>query len=65
MNMNKQKVRTYRSETPSLLPLRIVLTSARKDLPPRVSKRDTNEELALKLIEKMRTGYQKFIRFIG
>jgi hypothetical protein len=65
MNMNKQKVRTYRSETPSLLPLRIVLTGARKDLPPRVSKRDTNEELALKLIEKMRTEYKKFMRFIG
>ena len=65
MNMNKQKVRTYRSETLSLLTLRIVLTDARKDVPPQVSKNDMNEELAAKLIRKMKRQYKKYLRLIA
>ena len=65
MNMNKQTVRTYRSEALSLLTLRIVLTDARKDVPPQVSKNDMNEELAAKLIRKMRRQYKKYLRFIS
>ncbi len=65
MTMNKQKVRTYRSEALSLLTLRIVLTDARKDVPPQVSKNDMNEELAAKLIRKMRRQYRKYLRFIN
>jgi hypothetical protein len=52
--MKKQKVHTYRSETLPPLSLKLVLTDARKDLPSRVSKKDRNEELALKLIERMK-----------
>ena len=63
--MNNQKVRTYGYEALSLLTLRLVLTDARKDVPPRVSKNDMNEELAAKLIKKMRRQYKKYLRFIG
>ena len=64
MNMNKPKVRTYRSEALSLLTLRIVLTDARKDVPPQVSKNDLNEELAAKLIRKLRRQYKRYLRLI-
>ena len=62
--MNKRSVHTYRSDTPSLLSLNTALTVARKNLPPHVSnlKKDFNEELALKLIQNMRTGYRKAFR---
>jgi len=40
----------------------MILTTARKDLPPQVSKKDVNEELALRLIEKMRTEYGRVFR---
>ena len=63
--MNKQKIRTYGSETLSLLTLRIVLTDARKNVPPNASKNDMNEELAMKLINKMRRQYKKYLRFIS
>ena len=52
----------FRSDaTLSLLPLRMVLTNARKGLPPSTLKLqpDINEELALRLIEKMQTDYKK------
>ncbi len=65
MHMNKQKIRTYRSEALSLLTLRIVLTDARKDVPPQVSKNDMNEELAAKLIRKMKRQYKKYLRLIA
>ena len=53
--MIDQKKRTVRFETSSLLPLKLVLTEAEKDLPQRAPKEhDVNEELALKLIAKMR-----------
>ncbi len=63
--MNKQMTRTYRSEALSLLTLRLVLTEARKDVPPQVSKNDWNEELAAKLIRRMRRQYRKYLRMIG
>lgn len=61
MNMNKRQNHTYRSESPSLLPLKIVLTNARNDLVPRthLSCRDANEELALRLIEMMKLQFKK------
>jgi hypothetical protein len=59
MDMNKRQTRTYRSETLSLSPLTLVLTKARKDLPPRVHRRDANEELAWRLIEKMKRQFAK------
>ena len=65
MNMNKQKIRTYQSEALSLLTLRIVLTDARRDVPPHVSKNDLNEELAVKLIRKLKRQYKKYLRLIG
>ena len=43
---------------PSLLPLRMVLTLAESDAPPS-PRLDANEQLALKLIEKMRTKQKK------
>jgi hypothetical protein len=65
MNMNKQTVRTYRSEALSLLTLRLVLTDARRDVPPQVSKNDMSEELAAKLIRRMKSQYKKYLRLIG
>ena len=65
MNMNKQTVRTYRSEALSLLTLRIVLTDARRDVPPNMSKNDMNEELAAKLIKRMKSQYKRYLRFIA
>lgn len=58
--MDKQKVHTDRST--SLLSLKLVLMDARKDLPPCVSNKDKNEELALKLIDKMKTDFRKSFR---
>ncbi|HVF24520.1 MAG TPA: hypothetical protein VNA23_01445 [Anaerolineales bacterium] len=53
--MIDQKKRTVRFETSSLLPLKLVLIEAEKDLHARAPKEhDVNEELALKLIAKMR-----------
>ncbi len=65
MNMTKQTVRTYRSEALSLLTLRIVLTDARRDVPPQVSKNDMNEVLAAKLIRRMKRQYRKYLRLIA
>jgi hypothetical protein len=65
MNMNKQAVRTYHSEALSLLTLRLVLTDARRDVPPQVSKNDMNEELAVKLIRRMQRQYKKYLRLIS
>jgi hypothetical protein len=65
MNMNKQTVRTYRSEALSLLTLRIVLTDARRYVPPNMSKNDMSEELAAKLIKRMKSQYKRYLRFIA
>jgi len=43
---------------PSLLPLRMALTLAESDVPPRPQP-DANEQLALRLIQKMKTEYKK------
>jgi hypothetical protein len=60
--MNKQRDYLSRSEELSLLILRIVLTDARKDVPPRVSHNDMNEELAVALIERMKRQYRRYLR---
>ena len=53
--MIDQKKRTLRFETSSLLPLKLVLIEAEKDVPARAPKEhDVNEELALKLIAQMK-----------
>ena len=62
--MNKQNRRAYRSETQSMLWLKTVLTKATKDAPPRVWNLDTNEELALQLIKKMKTEHKKSLPLI-
>ena len=64
MNMNKQKIHTYRFEALSLLTLRLVLTDARRDVPPQVSRNDMNEELAAKLIRRMKRQYKKYLRLM-
>ena len=57
--MNKKQTRTYRSDTLSLSPLKLVLLDARKGMPPRIARRDANEELAMSLIEKMKLQFTK------
>jgi hypothetical protein len=63
--MNKQKSYFYRSEDLALLTLRIVLTDARKDVPPQVSKNDLTEELFAELIEKLKRQYKRVLRSIS
>jgi hypothetical protein len=65
MKMDKQKDYLYRSETLALLTLRIVLTDARKDVPPHVTKNDMTEELAAQLIEKLKRQYKRCLRSIS
>ena len=60
--MNRQRDYLSRSEDLSMLILRIVLTDARKDVPPHVSRNDMNEELASALIEKMKRQYRRYLR---
>lgn len=57
--MKKKQTRTYRAEALSLSSLKIVLTKARKNLPPHIARRDANEELAMSLIEKMKLQFTK------
>ena len=61
--MLDQKKRTVRFETSSLLPLKLVLIEAEKELPARTPKesRDVNEELALKLIAEMRMSLRRHL----
>jgi hypothetical protein len=63
--MNKQRDYLNRSEALSLLTLRIVLTDARKNVPPHVSANDMNEELAAEAIEKMKRQYKRYLRSIS
>lgn len=63
--MNRQRDYLSRSEDLSLLMLRIVLTDARKDVPPHVSQNDMSEELAAVLIEKMKRQYKRYLRSIS
>ena len=63
--MLDQKKRTVRFETSSLLPLKLVLIEAEKELPARTPKeqqdvQDVNEELALKLTAEMRMSLRAF-----
>lgn len=63
--MNKPKDYLSCSETLSLLTLRIVLTDARRDVPPRVSVHDMDEALAAESIEKMKRQYKRVLRSIS
>ena len=63
--MNEQQDYLYRSEVLSLLTLRIVLTDARKHVPPHVSANDMNEELAAESIEKLKRQYKRYVRSIS
>lgn len=60
--MNKQRDYLNRSEALALLTLRIVLTDARRDVPPHVFKRDMDEKLAAEAIEKMKRQYKRYLR---
>jgi hypothetical protein len=55
----KKRARVYRSDALSLSPLNLVLTKARRNLPPGVRREDANEKLASKLIEGMKLQIKK------
>ena len=57
--MKKQKFHSYRFEDSSLSSLEMVLTNARKALPPRESKKDASDELARQFIQRMKAEYKK------
>jgi glutamate/tyrosine decarboxylase-like PLP-dependent enzyme len=59
--MNQKFMFTHRSNSPSLLPLKIVLKEAKKCSPPDTSKpqTDMDEQLALQLIENMKKPYRR------
>lgn len=63
--MNKQRDYVSCAEALSLLTLRIVLTDARRDVPPHISINDMNEELAAESIEKMKRQYKRYLRSIS
>ena len=60
--MNRQRDYLSCSEALSLLTLRIVLTDARRDVPPHASIRDMDEERAAESIEKMKRQYKRYLR---
>jgi len=59
--MNQKFVFAYRSNSPSLLPLKIVLKEAKMYSPPDTSRpqMDVDEQLALKLIENVKKPYRR------
>jgi len=59
--MLDEKKNTLHFDALSLLPLKMALINAEKESPPRAPKRqlDMNEELALKLIRRMKKQYRK------
>jgi hypothetical protein len=63
--MNKRLNRTVRRNPFPMWTLKMVLTEARMDTPPRDLNphRDVGEELASKLIERMKTRYDKPLPF--
>ena len=63
--MNKQKDYLSCSEALSLLTLRIVLTDARRDVPPHASTHDKDEALAAEAMEKMKRQYRRVLRSIS
>jgi hypothetical protein len=48
---------------PSLFPLRMALVAAEGGVPPRPPRVDSNEQMALQLIQKMKTEYRKPLPF--
>lgn len=65
--MIDQKKRTYHFKTSSLLPLKLILTEAKKESPPQMRKeqKDVSEELALKLIADMKKKYRNAMSLRG
>jgi len=65
--MLDEKKNTLHFDALSLLPLKMALINAEKESPPRAPKRqlDMNEELALKLIRRMKKQFQKSRLFVG
>ena len=65
--MNQKFVFAHRSNSPSLLPLNIVLKEAKLYSPPDTLKpqTDADEHLALKLIETMKKPYRRPSLFAG
>ena len=63
--MNQKFAFAYRSNSPSLLPLKIALKEAKLYSPPDTFKPQTNvdEELASRLIENMKKPYRRPSRF--
>lgn len=57
--LDEKKTALHASRHPSLLPLRIALSLAESGSPSRPPRMDVNEQLALQLIEKMKTSYKK------
>jgi hypothetical protein len=57
--MRKQMTPSYRFETSSLFSLKMVLTNARRALPPRIAGNDASDELARGLTTRMKQGYKK------
>lgn len=59
--MNQKFTLAYRSQSPSLLPLKIALKEAKLVSPPDTSKpqTDVDEQLALKLIDNMKRQYRR------
>jgi hypothetical protein len=53
------------SEALSLLTLRIVLTDARRDVPPHVSMHDMDEEPTAESMERMKRQYRRYLRSIS
>jgi len=49
---------------PSLLPLRVALTTAERESPSRPRRIDTNERLAMQLIARMQSRYKKADPFL-
>lgn len=64
---NKHRNRVYRLDALSFLPLKRRLIEARQDAPPRNLnlEKDVNEELASKLIARMKAEYNKPLLFAG
>lgn len=63
--MRKQKVHAYRYEASSLSSLKMVLSNARRSLPPRIANKDASDELALRLIQNMKAEYKKHFRYLS
>ena len=62
--MLTEKKNMFHATHPSLLPLRMALIAAERESPPQPQP-DANEQLALKLIETMKTEHKKPLPFLN